>query len=223
MGAQMESGNYGGGMARCWVTGALAEINTMYRLDVGVATRLRHELAQRLALLDQVLEGLAPRAGATARAKELGLGQNAVRLVTANVAAGHTRGLMCAELFISFGAQLRGQLEDEVAELCRDPRWRDRQQRVSREEMLKVVELTASVYRQLLLPGQRSVLPRPVVTDWVWRSNARGWMALTRWVCNQWPEHLTADAGGGRAVEEAVAELQAKANAWLLGREQRTP
>ena len=71
----------GGKMVRCWVTGVPVALGDAHLLDAAHAAALRQELVQRLALLDQLLATLGPRAGGTERAAALGLPAHAYRLI----------------------------------------------------------------------------------------------------------------------------------------------
>lgn len=106
---------------KCWITGIDVLPAESFGLDRYAATALRRELAQRLALLDQVLETLGMRAGTTPRAQELGARPADRRLVCRAVAEGYGLGIGHPEVFQTWKALQQAQLDRWLEGLLADP------------------------------------------------------------------------------------------------------
>jgi hypothetical protein len=106
---------------KCWITGIEVLPSESFGLDRYSATALRRELAQRLALLDQVLENLGTRAGSTPRAQELGARPSDRRLVCRAVAEGYGLGIGHPEVFQTWSTLQQAQLDRWLEGLLADP------------------------------------------------------------------------------------------------------
>lgn len=106
---------------KCWVTGIEVLPSESFGVDRWVAAALRRELAQRLALLDQVLQDLGTRAGDTPRAQELGARPSDRRLVCRAVAEGYGLGIGHPEVFRTWTDIQQAQLDRWLEGLRTDP------------------------------------------------------------------------------------------------------
>lgn len=86
-------------MARCWLTGVELAFSQAWVLDKTRALEQRQVMAQRLALLDRLLEDLGPRAGMVDRAKELRQPPHSHRTVSSIIAESYSRSLEIPDLF----------------------------------------------------------------------------------------------------------------------------
>lgn len=179
---------------RCWITGAHLRHHEAFLLDRELAGEIRRDLAQKLAVIDQVLAEFSPRADQTERARALGLSPFAQRLVCAQLAEAYGHAVGAAELFMPFLAAARRELLRWVDSVKRDERIARRFAETSEKGWARLFEVARRIRRLLSRETSVALLRRHADACLARIYPHEDPAGVERWLADMEPSQLVAQA-----------------------------